>query len=171
VLGVGAHVRCSGKGRKERCTPLTHHTAAVLHQWISELGDIGDQHPGHQSSYEARNWPLFPTRQRHPLNPDSIGDLIDRHVTTARTAYPGWTTNRVTPHTLRHTAAMRLLHAGTDVAVIALWLGHEHTQTTQIYLHGDLTIKEQALARTKPADTPPGRYQPPDSLLAFLEAL
>lgn len=158
VLGVGAHVRCYGKGRKERCTPLTRHTVNVLRVWLRELGHVGGQ-------------PVFPTRQGAPLNPDSVGDLIDRHVATARRSFPGWTARRVTPHTLRHTAAMTLLAAGVDTTVIAMWLGHEHTQTTQIYLHGDLTMKEKALARLAPPDTPPGRYKPPDSLLAFLEAL
>lgn len=158
VLGVGAHVRCFGKGRKERCTPLTRHTVSVLRVWINELGDNADQH-------------LFPTRRGGPLDPDSVGDLVDRHVATARQHHPGWTLAKVTPHTLRHTAAMTLLAAGVDTTVIAMWLGHEHTQTTQIYLHGDLTIKERALARTAPLTTTPGRYRPPDSLLAFLEAL
>jgi site-specific recombinase XerD len=158
ILGVGAHVRCYGKGRKQRCTPLTRHTVSVLRVWLTELGHIGDQ-------------PLFPTRRSGSLNPDSIGDLIDRHVATARQRCTDWTAKKVTPHTLRHTAAMTLLAAGVDTTVIAMWLGHEHTQTTQIYLHGDLTMKERALARTAPLDTPPGRYQPPDSLLAFLEAL
>ena len=74
-------------------------------------------------------------------------------------------------HVLRHSAAMRLLHAGVDTSVIALWLGHENIETTQVYLHADLEIKERALARTKPAETPPGRYRPTDKLLAFLEAL
>jgi integrase len=158
VLGVGAHVRCYGKGRKERATPLTRHSVAVLRAWMGELGHLGDQ-------------PLFPTRRGTPLDPDSVGDLIDRHVALARQRYPGWTTTTVTPHTLRHTAAMTLLAAGVDTSVIALWLGHEHTQSTQIYLHGDLTMKERALGRLTPRDTPPGRYQPPDRLLAFLEAL
>jgi site-specific recombinase XerD len=158
VLGTGAHVRCYGKGRKERCTPLTRPTVSVLRVWIAELGHIGDQ-------------PVWPTRRGGPLNPDSVGDLIDRHVNTARENFPDWTTKKVTPHTLRHTTAMTLLAAGVDTSVIAMWLGHEHTQTTQIYLHGDLTMKERALARTAPLNTPPGRYQAPDTLLAFLEAL
>lgn len=158
VLGTGAHVRCLGKGRKERCTPLTRHTVKVLRVWLAELGHVGDQ-------------PVFPTRRGSPLQPDSAGDLIDRHVATARQHCPAWTIKKVTPHTLRHTAAMTLLAAGVDTSVIAMWLGHEHTQTTQIYLHGDLTTKERALARTAPAKTPAGRYQPPDNLLAFLEAL
>lgn len=158
VLGTGAHVRCLGKGRKHRCTPLDRHTVAVLRVWLTELAHVGDQ-------------PLFPTRRGDPLQPDSVGDLIDRHVTTARQHCPAWTINKVTPHTLRHTAAMTLLAAGVDTNVIAMWLGHEHTQTTQIYLHSDLATKERALARTAPATTPPGRYRPPDPLLAFLEAL
>jgi site-specific recombinase XerD len=158
VLGTGPHVRCDGKGRKQRCTPLTSHNVAVLKVWLAESGAVGDD-------------PLFPTRRGGPIVPDSVGDLIDRHVATARRNCPEWTTAKVTPHTLRHTAAMTLLAAGVDVTVIALWLGHEHVQTTQIYLHGDLTMKQQALARTTPANTPPGRYRPTDSLLAFLEAL
>lgn len=158
ALDTGPHVRCYGKGRKERCTPLTRHTVNVLRVWLTETGHHDDQ-------------PVFPTRRGGPLKPDSVGDLVDRHVATARARCREWTAAKVTPHTLRHTAAMTLLAAGVDTTVIALWLGHEHTQTTQIYLHGDLSMKERALARTAPANTPPGRYQPPDKLLAFLEAL
>jgi integrase len=158
VLSAGAHVRCDGKGRKQRCTPLTRHTVAVLRTWLAEL----DGDPDH---------PVFPTRRGGPLNPDSVGDLVDRHVAVARQHCARWTARNVTPHTLRHTAAMQLLDAGVETSVIALWLGHEHTQTTQVYLHGDLTMKERALARTAPPNTPPGRYRAPDSLIAFLEAL
>ena len=125
---------------------------------MTELGATGEQ-------------PLFTTRRGGPLNPDSVGDLVDRHVAVARQHCPAWTARNVTPHTLRHSAAMQLLEAGVETSVIALWLGHEHTQTTQIYLHGDLTMKERAIARTAPPNTPPGRYRPPDTLLAFLEAL
>jgi len=113
---------------------------------------------------------LFPTRRGTALSPDSVGDLVDRHVAVAQQHCPTWTTKHVTPHTLRHSCAMSLLGAGVEISVIALWLGHEEIQTTQIYLHGDLAIKERALARTTPPTTPPGRYQPPDSLIAFLEA-
>ncbi len=122
ILDTGPHVRCYGKGRKERCTPLTRHTVNVLRVWLTETGHTGAQ-------------PVFPTRRGGPIQPDSVGDLVDRHVTTARTRCSDWTTTRVTPHTLRHTAAMTLLAAGVDTTVIALWLGHEHTQTTQIYLN------------------------------------
>jgi site-specific recombinase XerD len=158
VVGAGAHVRCHGKGRKERCTPLTRHTVAVLRTWLAERGGDDDG-------------VLFPTRRGGHLSPDSIGDLADRYVAIAQQRYPSWTAGRVTPHTLRHTAAMTLLAAGVETSVIALWLGHEHIQTTQIYLHGDLTMKQRALDRTTPPGTPPGRYRAPDPLIAFLEDL
>ena len=158
TLSVGAHVRCTGKGRKQRCTPLTRHTVAVLRTWMTELAATGDD-------------PLFPTRRGTALTADAIGDLVDRYVAIARLHHPDWTAARVTPHTLRHSAAMQLLEAGVETSVIALWLGHEHVQTTQIYLPGDLTMKERALERTRPPNTPAGRYRPPDTLLAFLEAL
>ena len=158
TFGVGAHARCTGKGRKERCTPLTGHTISILKPWLAELGTIGDT-------------PVFPTRRGGPITADSVGDLVDRHVATARARCREWTTGHVTPHTLRHTCAMTLLAAGVDITMIALWLGHENVQTTQIYLHGDLTMKQKALDRTAPPGTPPGRYKPPDQLLAFLEAL
>ena len=96
---------------------------------------------------------------------------LAKHATHAAEHCPSLRSKKVTPHVLRHTAAMRLLHAGVDTTVIALWLGHEQAETTQIYLHADLTIKEQALARTTPINGKPGRYKPPDTLLAFLEAL
>lgn len=158
VLGRGAHVRCHGKGRKDRCTPLTGHTVAVLKTWMAERG--GTDHD-----------PVFPTRRGDALQPDSVGDLVDRYVTIARDRCPNWAARRVTPHTLRHTTAMQLLEAGVETSVIALWLGHEHIQTTQVYLHGDLSMKQRALDRAAPPNTPPGRYRPPDPLLAFLEAL
>ena len=158
VVGTGAHVRCTGKGRKQRCTPLTRHTVATLRTWMAELAGTGDD-------------PLFPTQRGTAITADAIGDLVDRYVTIARRNHPNWTAARVTPHTLRHSAAMQLLEAGVETSVIALWLGHEHIQTTQIYLHGDLTMKERALERTRPPNTPSGRYRPPDTLLAFLEAL
>jgi len=157
-LGPGAHVSCHGKGRKDRITPLTTNTAAVLRTWIAERRGQPKQ-------------PLFPTRTGKPLSRDAIEHRLAKHTATAAANCPSLPAKAVTAHTLRHTAAMRLLHAGTDTSVIALWLGHEQAETTQIYLHADLALKERALARTKPPDTKPGRYRPPDQLLAFLEAL
>lgn len=158
TLGRGAHVRCIGKGRKERATPLTALTVAVLGTWLAE-------HAGEPSQ------PLFPTRTGTRLSHDAIEHRLAIHVASARTTCPSLRGKHVTMHTLRHTAAMRLLDAGTDVAVIALWLGHEQIATAHIYLHADMNQKERAIDRVTPPGTTPGRYQPPDPLLAFLDSL
>ena len=157
-LGTGAHVRTTGKGRKQRATPLTKQTVAVLRLWLRERDGQPDQ-------------PLFPTSRGRALSRDAIALLTTKHATTASHNCPTLNNKTISPHALRHTAAMNLLHAGVDSTVIALWLGHESVEATQIYLHADMAIKEQALARTTPPNTTPGRYQPPDTLLAFLEAL
>jgi integrase/recombinase XerD len=157
-LGAGPHVRVSGKGRKQRATPLTKHTVAVLRGWLQERDGQPDQ-------------PLFPTSRGRALSRDAIALLIAKHANTATRVCPTLHTKTVSPHVLRHTAAMNLLHAGVDSTVIALWLGHETVEATQIYLHADMQIKERALARTTPPNSTPGRYRPPDTLLAFLEAL
>ena len=115
--------------------------------------------------------PLFPTSRGRPLSRDAIALLITKHATTASRNCPTLATKSVSPHMLRHTTAMNLLHAGVDSTVIALWLGHETIEATQIYLHADMQIKERALARTSHRTAPHGRYRPPDRLLAFLEAL
>jgi integrase/recombinase XerD len=156
--GTGAHLRCHGKGRKERITPLTTQVCAVLRVWLAERGGGPDD-------------PVFPSRRGGSLSSDAVAVLVARHVRTAATRFPSLGAKTVTPHVLRHTCAMRLLAVGVDTSVIALWLGHEGIETTQIYLHADLAIKERALARTAPTGTPPGRYRAPDSLLAFLEGL
>ena len=157
-LGTGAHVTTSGKGRKHRATPLTKQTVAVLRSWLQERDGQPDQ-------------PLFPTSRGRALSRDAIALLLTKHTTTASSKCPTLTAKTVSPHVLRHTAAMNLLHAGVDSTVIALWLGHESVETTQVYIHADMAIKERALARTTPPDIAPGRYRPPDTLLAFLEAL
>jgi site-specific recombinase XerD len=157
-LGSGPHVSCHGKGRKERITPLTSVTVTVLRAWAAERGGEPEQ-------------PLFPNRTGGKLSRDAVEKRLALHVTAAAGECPSLKSKNVTAHTLRHTAAMRLLHAGVDTSVIALWLGHEQADTTQIYLHADLELKEKALARTTPANTKPGRYKPPDQLLAFLESL
>ncbi|MFV2088904.1 tyrosine-type recombinase/integrase [Micromonospora sp. LOL_021] len=157
-LGVGAHVYCHGKGRKDRCTPLTLHTVGVLTGWL------GARRP-------ADTEPLFATRRGTPLSHDAVTHLVAKHSAVAAHTCPSLHVKHVTPHTLRHTAAMRLLHAGVDTTVIALWLGHESPSTTRIYLHADMALKEQAIARTTPPDTEAGRYQATDDLLTFLDQL
>ncbi|WP_018639840.1 tyrosine-type recombinase/integrase [Parafrankia elaeagni] len=157
-LGAGPHVRCHGKGRKDRATPLTTGTVTVMRTWLNELSPD----PG---------GPLFPTQPGGRLSRDAVERLVAKHAATAADTCPSIKNKRVTPHTLRHSAAMTLLKAGVDTSVIALWLGHEGTDTTQIYLHADMTIKEQALARVQQPGTTPGRYRPPDSLLTFLDNL
>lgn len=157
-LGTGPHLRCHGKGRKDRCTPLTTATVKVLKTWLKERG-------GEQGD------PLFPTRRGTPLSRDAVERLVAKHTRTAAAGCPSLADKHVTPHTMRHSAAMALLHAGVDISVIALWLGHESTETTQIYLHADMSIKERALARTAPPGSTPGRYTAPDTLLAFLQKL
>jgi site-specific recombinase XerD len=158
-LGSGAHLRCTGKGRKERCTPLTTSTAAAVQEWMDRCPEASTADP------------LFPSNRGGRLSADAVQRLVAKHVSGASDRSPSLVGKRVSPHTLRHTAAMRLLEAGVDTSVIALWLGHERTETTQIYLHADLGIKERALARTDPANLRSGRYRPPDPLLSFLESL
>ncbi len=155
-LGTGAHIRVTGKGRKKRATTLTGETVAILRAWLTERQGQPDE-------------PLFPTRQGRPLSRYTIGVMVSKHAATA--AAPSLKAKRVTPHTLRHTNAMLLRAKGVDIATIALWLGHESTQTTHIYEHADPALKEQAIARTAPLDAKPGRYRPSDTLLAFLESL
>jgi integrase/recombinase XerD len=158
TVGAGANIRCTGKGRKDRCTPLTRPVARIVADWLRER----DGQPTD---------PLFPSRTGGRLSTDAVADLLTRHVMAAARHCPTLSTKNVTPHTLRHTAAMNLLHAGVDTSTIALWLGHAGTKATQAYLHADLALKEAALARTSPPAARRHRYQPPDHLLAFLEDL
>jgi len=157
-LTTGPHVHCAGKGRKNRITPLTPTTTAVLEVWLAERTGRADE-------------PAFPTARGGHLTRDALDHRISKYVNIAAKRCTTLHQKRVTPHTLRHTAAMRLLHAGVDTTVIALWLGHERVDTTQVYLHADMALKQRAIERTTPPDARPGRYKPPDTLLAFLEAL
>jgi len=158
-LGTGAHVRCHGKGRKERVTPLRRDARAVIVDWLTERNGQPDE-------------PLFPGPAGRRLSRDAVRRLVERHIVTAAKNCPSLRTKSVTPHTLRHSCAMNLLRSGIDPATIALILGHEDVRTTYgVYLHADLTLKEKAIARTAPIGTRPGRYRPPDTLLAYLESL
>lgn len=158
TLGTGANVRCVGKGRKHRAVPLTAATEAVLGVWLTERAGRPDE-------------PVFPTRTGRRLSSDAVERLVRKHAATAARRCPSIHAAKVHPHTLRHSCAMSLLQAGVDTAVIALWMGHADIRSTNVYLHADMTIKQRALELTTPASTPPGRYRPTDSLLAFLEAL
>jgi site-specific recombinase XerD len=157
-LGSGAYVRCLGKGRKQRCTPLTRQTANVLRAWFREVNHSPAD-------------PVFPSRRGGHLSRDAVERLIKKHVAKAEIACPSLKAKRVSPHVLRHTTAVDLLQSGVDRSVIALWLGHESVETTQIYIDADLAIKERALARTSPVGGRPARYKPPDELLGFLQGL
>ena len=155
-LGVGAHVLCHGKGRKNRTTPLDRQTVQVLKAFTTER-------PSGSEGF------VFPTRTGTRMSRDAVAARLAQHTATAAESCPSLTTKTVTPHVLRHTAAMRLLTAGIDSTVIALWLGHESIETTQVYLHADMTMKENAVTRTTPTGTRPGRYKPPDDdLMTFL---
>jgi len=158
MLDTGAHIRTLGKGRKERATPLTRTTVAILKAWLREIPDKADA-------------TLFPSARGEPLSADGVQYLLAKHVAVASRTCPSLQRRRITLHMLRHTTAMELLLAGMDRAVIALWLGHESVETTQIYLDANLAMKEQALAKTAPPEGRPGRYRPGDQLLAFLKGL
>jgi site-specific recombinase XerD len=157
-LRTGAFVHCVGKGRKERTTPLTKTTVVVMKEHLAERGgkDVDS---------------IFPGPGGRPLGRDAIRRLVGRHAVTAAQTCPSLAAKKPSPHTLRHTCAMRLLESGTDIATIALWLGHETSRTTEVYLHAHLALKERAIARTAPPGVATGRYRPPDRLLAFLEGL
>jgi len=157
-MGTGAHVRCIGKGRKERCTPLAKQTIASLKAWLRE-------------PIKANAEWLFPSVRGGRLSADAVQDLLAKHVAVAHRTCASLRTKRVTPHVLRHAAAMELLQGGVDRSVIALWLGHESVETTQIYLDADLALKEKALAKTTPIGSKQRRFRAEDSLLTFLKSL
>jgi site-specific recombinase XerD len=158
IVGSGAHLRLIGKGRKERCTPLAKSTLAVLKSWLREPqrggGDV-----------------LFPNARGDRLSVHGVQYLLTKHRLAASKHCPSLKDKRVTVHRLRHTMAMDLLQAGVDRSVIALWLGHESVETTQIYLEATLAMKERALEKALPPSGKPGRYHPGDQLLGFLNSL
>jgi site-specific recombinase XerD len=158
TLGHGAHLRCQGKGRKERCTPLSAQVGNGLRCWLRERNGTPFD-------------PLFPSLRGGRLSRDAVEKLVTKHTVAAREHCPSLNGKRVTPHLLRHTTAVHLLQAGVDRSVIALWLGHEQIETTQMYLDADLAMKERALAKTAPLPSYAVRYKPSDQLLAFLQGL
>jgi integrase/recombinase XerD len=157
-IGTGAHVTCTGKGRRHRATPLTATTLTVLGPYLTERGT----RPGVA---------LFPGPRGQHLSRDALERRLARHLAAAAAASPSLRTKHVTMHTLRHTAAMRLLQAGVDVSVIALWLGHQNTASTDVYLHADMTIKQAAIDRTRPPHVEPGTYTPAPDILTWLDTL
>jgi site-specific recombinase XerD len=156
-LGTGAHVRCMGKGRKERCTPLTKRAVMVVKNWLKK--------PNNQTEW------LFPSSRGGRLSADAVQDLLAKYRQLACRVCPSLMKKRVTPHVLRHTLAMELLQSGIDQSVIALWLGHESVETTQIYLNASLALKEQVLAKTSRRDGVWRPFTAGDTLLAFLKSL
>jgi site-specific recombinase XerD len=158
VLGAGAHVRCEGKGRKRRCTPLRRDAVTALSAWL------GEQRPGPEE-------PLFPSSRGGRMSTDAVGRLVAKHAGVASSECPSIAEKNVTPHMLRHSAAMALRERGADLSVIALWLGHESVETTQMYLHADVRLKEQALALTAPIRGKVRRFKPREDVLAYLDSL
>jgi integrase/recombinase XerD len=158
LLGSAAHVWCEGKGRKERCTPLGKDTVAVLRGWLRER----DGKPSD---------PAFPTVRGTVMSHDALQNLLNKHVVVARGRCASLRKKHVTAHSLRHSLAMKLLQNGVDRSVIALWLGHESAETTDVYLHADMTIKERALQKSNVSSAHARRYHPDDRVMAFLRSL
>ncbi len=158
MFGPGAHVRCRGKGRKERCTPLRRDAVTTLRAWMRERRGRPED-------------PLLPTARGGYMSRDAVTYLVAKYAAIAKQHCPTLRNKHVSPHVLRHSTAMDLLQRGIDRSVIALWLGHESIETTQMYLDADLALKEKALARTAPLHTRLGRYRPDDQLMAFLKSL
>jgi site-specific recombinase XerD len=158
VLGTGAHIRCEGKGRKQRATPLRRDTAQLLEQWMKAQGGTPVS-------------PLFPSIRGDRMSRDALEDLVHKHSIAASASCATLIGKRISPHVLRHSTAMEMLQHGVDRSVIALWLGHESVETTQVYIHADLRLKERALARVAMSPVETGRYRPDDQLLAFLLGL
>jgi site-specific recombinase XerD len=157
-LGPAAHIRCHGKGRKDRIVPLTAESVRLLRGWTRELPPGGQQ-------------VLFPGPSGARLSRDAVAKLVAKHASTAQPACHTIASKHVTPHTMRHSCAMLLRSAGVDMSVIAVWLGHATTASTDVYLHADMDVKQRALALVTPAAAKPGRYKPPQDILAFLDGL
>jgi len=158
TFGPTSYVQLHGKGRKERSIPLWPKTARILKEWFREI-DVREDAMA------------FPNVRHAPLTRFAIHLLLRKAVQAASTRCRSLTGKRVSPHVIRHGTAMALLQAGVDIAVIAVWLGHESIETTNVYVHANLAMKEKALEKALPLDTPFRRFRPDDRLLAFLESL
>lgn len=158
VFGKGTYLYCHGKGRKERCVPLIKSTARILKNWMQEQGGSSDD-------------PIFMNARGHTLSRDGVAYILKKYVKLAEQKCPSLRTKRISPHVLRHTNAVNLLRAGVDQATIALWLGHESVETTQIYLHADMEYKEKVLSKFAGGKRKSAKYRPDDQLLAFLNSL
>lgn len=157
-FGASTFLQLHGKGRKERTVPLWPHTSRVLQAWFHELdGKCGSV--------------AFPNARGRALTRYGVTYLLKEAATDAGVSQPGLQGRRITPHLIRHSTAMHLLQSGVDIAVIALWLGHESIEATHIYVEADLAIKERALAKLTPAEGTVPRFRPADSVLAFLDSL
>lgn len=157
-LGAGSSIRCHGKGRKERCIPIDKSIAKIIKHWLREQG-------GKPSD------PLFPNRLGGELSRDGVQYILGKYIVLARKGCPSLEKKRITPHVLRHTTAVHLLQAGVDLSAIALWLGHESPESTQVYIDSDLAHKERILAKTIAINAKPLIFRPSDALMRFLEAL
>ncbi len=158
LLDRACAVHLHGKGRKERVIPLWKSTAKLLRSWLLRIDCSPDS-------------PVFPNRARKPMSRSGVEHRLRVALKTASEQCPALATRRISPHTLRHTTAMHLLQSGVDITVIALWLGHEDTATTHLYIEADLAMKEAALRRIDDPARKPVRFKAKDRLLAFLEAL
>jgi integrase/recombinase XerD len=158
TFGSTGYVHLHGKGRKERGIPLWPNTSRIVKEWFRELAMCEDAM-------------AFPNLRGGPLSRFAIHLLLRKAVGVAATRCPSLNDKRISPHVIRHGTAMALLQAGVDLAVIAVWLGHESIETTNVYVHANLAMKEKALAKVQPMDTPFRRFRPDDRLLAFLESL
>jgi site-specific recombinase XerD len=157
-FGPPTFLQLKGKGRKERTVPLWPQTSQVLQAWFDELGDWG-------------NPIAFPSARGRPLSREGVDYLLQKAVQKAASGCPSLSMKRITPHVMRHATALHLLQAGVDIAVIALWLGHESIETTNVYLEIDLAHKEQALQKLAPVEGEATRFIADDPLLAFLTSL
>jgi site-specific recombinase XerD len=158
VGDIRARVCCTGKGRKTHCIPLRKEVIAGIREWLNERNCQSDD-------------PVFINARHQRLSRDRVQYIVGQHVKIAQAKCPALKRKRVSPHVPGHSTAMNLLRNGVDRSVIALWLWHESMDTTQIYLHFSMELKEKALAKTKPFERRSRRYRPPDQLLSLLQSL